>query len=298
MTNITLLDGGMGQELVHRTGDKPTPLWATRIMVDHPGVVQSVHADYFAAGATIATTNSYAVHHDRLVGSDLENQFTALLDLAVKEAKQARAAHGSGRIAGAIGPLGASYRPDLHPDAKSARDLFAELVGCIVQDVDLLIFETVVSLDHARDALASVQGTGVPVWLSISVDDQDGSRLRSGEPVADVLAIAQAGGAAALLVNCSAPEAISTALEILKSSTVPIGGYANGFEQISAGFLEDNPTVDALSARRDLDPAAYADHVMHWVDLGALIVGGCCEVGPAHIAEIAARLKAAGHTIV
>ena len=38
MTDITLLDGGMGQELVHRAGDKPTPLWSTQIMLDHPGI--------------------------------------------------------------------------------------------------------------------------------------------------------------------------------------------------------------------------------------------------------------------
>jgi len=29
MTQVTLLDGGMGQDLVHRAGDKPTPLWSS-----------------------------------------------------------------------------------------------------------------------------------------------------------------------------------------------------------------------------------------------------------------------------
>ena len=38
MALITLLDGGMGQELVARSGDEPTPLWATRVMIDHPGM--------------------------------------------------------------------------------------------------------------------------------------------------------------------------------------------------------------------------------------------------------------------
>jgi homocysteine S-methyltransferase len=37
---------------------------------------------------------------------------------------------------------------------------------------------------------------------------------------------------------------------------------------------------------------------MAWVDQGATIVGGCCEVGPAHIAELARRLEAVGHEIV
>jgi homocysteine S-methyltransferase len=67
MADIVLLDGGMGQELVHRSGDAPTNLWATRVMLDHPGMVAQVHGDYFAAGATLATTNTYAIHRDRLV---------------------------------------------------------------------------------------------------------------------------------------------------------------------------------------------------------------------------------------
>jgi len=53
--------------------------------------------------------------------------------------------------------------------------------------------------------------------------------------------------------------------------------------------------VDTLSARHDLDPASYAKFAMHWVEQGANIVGGCCEVGPEHIAAIAERLNAAGY---
>ena len=67
MTKITLLDGGMGQELIHRAGDRPTPLWSTQVMMDHPGMVEAVHEDYFRAGSGIATTNTYCIHHDRPV---------------------------------------------------------------------------------------------------------------------------------------------------------------------------------------------------------------------------------------
>ena len=63
-------------------------------------------------------------------------------------------------------------------------------------------------------------------------------------------------------------------------------------------FLRDSPTVDTLNLRRDFTPKLYADHVMGWIDQGATIVGGCCEVGPTHIAEIAEQLRVAGHQIV
>ena len=297
MTAITLLDGGMGQELVHRAGDRPTPFWSTQVMIDHPGLVEAVHADYFAAGATIATTNTYAIHRDRLECTALSDRFEDLYRLAIEAATTARAAHGSGRIAGSIGPLRASYRPDLHPPSDVARPLFSEVAGLLAPSCDLLIIETAVSLAHVSDALAGAATTSLPVWLAVSVDDRDGTRLRSGEALADVLPLA-AQGAGAVLVNCSAPEAIAASLPILAKGALPFGAYANGFQQITSDFLKDKPTVDALASRRDLGPEAYAEHAMSWVDAGATIVGGCCEVGPAHISEIARRLRAAGHTIV
>jgi S-methylmethionine-dependent homocysteine/selenocysteine methylase len=272
MTEITLLDGGMGQELVHRAGDRPTPLWSTQIMIDHPGLVAEVHTDFFVAGATIATTNSYAIHLDRLKRTEMEGKFNDLHTMAMAEAQTAKTAHGSGRIAGSIGPLGASYRPDLHSESD-------------------------VAVPHARDMLAALLPFGKPVWLAVTVQDTDGTRLRSGEPLSDIIPIVQKG-AAAVLINCCTPEVIPAGLDILKDAGLPFGAYANGFEKISEGFLQDAPTVDALSQRRDFTPALYADHVMNWVGQGATLVGGCCEVSPAHIAEIANRLRVGGHQIV
>ncbi|MGC3937795.1 homocysteine S-methyltransferase family protein [Roseobacter sp. EG26] len=296
MTQITLLDGGMGQELIHRAGDRPTPLWSTQVMMDHPGMVQGVHADFFAAGATIATTNTYAIHRDRLEDAEVAGQFERLHAAALAEAKAAQAAHGSGRIAGAIGPLRASYRPDLHPASDVAVALFGEVVQTLAPQCDFLIFETVASVAHARDGLKAARRTDRPVWLSLTVSDTDGTRLRSGEPLAEVLEIAR--GADAVLINCSAPEAVTQGLPIIADLGLPFGGYANAFELITEDFLKEKPTVDALKARRDMGPRAYAGYVMEWVGLGATIVGGCCEVSPDHIAEIARRLQAAGHTII
>lgn len=288
--NITLLDGGMGQELVHRAGDKPTPLWSTQIMIDHPGMVSQVHRDFTAAGATIATTNTYAIHHDRLAGTGMEGQFAVLHARALAEVADIGV-----RVAGSIGPLVASYRPDLHPAHDVAVPLYAEVARLLAPQVDLIICETVVSVAHARAVLEGAAAANLPIWLAVSVDDEDGSRLRSGEPVAEILKL---NGYDALLANCSAPEAIPAALAVFAQGTLPFGGYANGFTQITKDFLKDKPTVDALEMRRDFTPEVYADHVMTWIDAGATLVGGCCEVSPAHISAIATRLRAAGHKIV
>ena len=297
MADITLLDGGMGQELVARSGDAPTPLWSTQVMIDHPGLVRQVHEDYFNAGATVATTNTYAIHHDRLAKFDIDDRFNALHMQALAEAAAARAAHGAGRIAGSLGPLVASYRPETHPPHDESVSKYAEIARLLAPVVDLFLAETVASLAHARAVLEGALLGGKPVWLSVTVDDEDGSRLRSGEAVADLGPIVT-GKAGAVLANCSAPEAMAASLSVLGTFGLPYGAYANGFQQITKEFLKDNPTVDSLHARPEMTPERYADFALQWVGMGATIVGGCCETTPAHIAEIARRLTAAGHRIV
>lgn len=290
MDDMTLLDGGLGQELLRRSGDVPTHMWSTRLMIDNPGLVRRIHADYFAAGAQIATANTYALHRDRLEGTEFEDSFEALYDAALQAAEGARAGHGSGRIAGALGPLNGSYRPDAHPDLATAVPRYTECAALMAGRVDLVICETVASLTHARAALRGARAANVPVWLAVTVDDADGTRLRSGEAVSAIVPIALAEGAEAVLANCSVPESMPAALRALAPAGLPMGAYANAFTRISDAFRRDKAAVDTLQAREDLGPETYADHVMAWVAQGARIVGGCCETGPDHIAAIAHRL--------
>ena len=151
MTEITLLDGSIGQELVKRSGDRATPLWSTSVMIDHPDLVRQVHDIYFDMGATVATTNTYAVLRDRLSRlANLEGRVEELTDTALAAARDARDAHGAGRVAGSIGPLMASYRPDICPPAAEAEAMYEEPVRLMSPHVDLLLIETMSSVDQAK----------------------------------------------------------------------------------------------------------------------------------------------------
>jgi len=96
--------------------------------------------------------------------------------------------------------------------------------------------------------------------LSFTVDDalDNGARLRSGESIESACALASA-----------------------------YGGYANAFTPRPKD-TEANAVTAAL--RDEITPTAYADMVMQWVDYGARVVGGCCGVGPDHIAALRTRL--------
>lgn len=292
MTNITLLDGGMGQELVARAG-RATSLWSVQALLEDPQIVRDVHDEYFAAGADVATANTYSVLPDRLEKHNIGDSLGRLTVLGCELAAAARDAHGSGIVAGSMGPLGFSYQPDKSPPLDQAAEIYADLARLQAPLVDVHMAETMSSVDQARGALMGLGVTGKPVWVSISVDDTDGTKLRSGEDLLDLLPLLAEFKPQVVNVNCSMPEAVTQAIPLLTGHAFAVGAYANGFTGIHSDFSKIGATVDLLTARTDLGPAAYADFAQTWVDAGATYIGGCCEVGPAHIAELTARFKGA-----
>ena len=293
---IVLLDGGVGQELFRRSRRPAAPLWSVQVMIDKPELVAAVHLDFIEAGARIVTVNTYTATPPRLAREGIADKFGALHDAALNAAQAARDRSGEAvRIAGCLPPLVGSYRPDLTPPEDECLAHYRRIVAAQADRVDLFLCETMLSAAEARAATMAAMESGKPVWTALSVNDADGTLLRSGEGVAQGAQAAVDAGADAVLINCSSPEAVAAAMPLLAGIGVPFGAYANGF--VSIGALQPGGTVDVLEAREDLGPAAYAGHAMGWVAAGAAIVGGCCEIGPGHIAALGQRLAADGHEI-
>lgn len=297
---VVLLDGGMGQELVARSRHPVHPLWSAMVMLQEPEIVREVHLDYIEAGARVITLNAYSVTAQRLARDGIAEKFGPLQAAACRAAREARAEAGvpGVRIAGCLPPLVASYRPELTPPDAEAAAEYARIAEAQAGEVDLFLCETMASAREGRLAAAAAAATGRPVWVAFTLaDDAPGiaPRLRSGETVAEAVAALEGLGVEAILANCSRPEAIDAACADFAATGRPWGGYANGFTGIAA--LAPGTTVEVLETRRDLGPEAYAGHALRWLAEGATILGGCCEVGPAHIAEIARRLREGGHEI-
>ena len=291
MNTTTLLDGGMGQELARRSVSPPTPLWSSQVLLDEPDLVGALHREYIEAGADVVTLASYTATPERLERHGVGERFRSLQAAAVDAARRARDAAGRAdvRVAGSLPPLVGSYRPDTMPEHEAALRSYRRIVECQAPGVDLLLCETMGSIAEARTATAAALESGLPVWVALTVDDDGSGRLRSGESLADARAALEPLGIAALLLNCSTPEAIDAAWPHLAGAPVPIGAYANAFTSVAA--LEPGGTVDVLEARTDLGPDAYAERAERWVEGGATIVGGCCETTPAHVRALAARLR-------
>ncbi|WP_426300343.1 homocysteine S-methyltransferase family protein [Arthrobacter sp. R-11] len=293
---MTLLDGGMGRELARRGAPFRQPEWSALALMEAPEQVQAVHEDFIASGARVITSNSYALVPFHIG----EERFAAdARTLASRAGRLARAAADSAgqsvRVAGSLPPLFGSYRPDLF-DAGRAAEVLAPLVAGLAGHVDLWLAETQSSIAEARAIRAGLPDDGKPFWLSLTLRDEDVSGpalLRSGEKVAEAAEAAVGMGAEALLFNCSRPEVMAAALEAARSTAeglgaeLELGVYANAFPPQP----EDATANDGLDdLREDLDPAGYLEWAAAWREQGAGIIGGCCGIGPEHIAAISRQL--------
>jgi S-methylmethionine-dependent homocysteine/selenocysteine methylase len=295
MNSVILTDGGMGQELVRRSSSDPTPLWSARVLIDEPDLVRDLHAEFIRAGARVITINTYSATPERLAREGAQELFKPLQQRGIELARQARDQAGDAAIAGCLSPLFGSYAPALTISFEDTLDIYRRIVAEQADGVDLFLCETMASAEEARAAVTAASESGKPVWVSWTLADHGAPRLRSGETIAAAARALDGLRVAARLINCCRPEAIAAALPEMIGLGGPVGAYANGFTSVEA--LKHGGTVEVLHARHDLDPDAYADQAVGWVEAGADIVGGCCEVGPAHIAALRDRLEQAGYEI-
>lgn len=283
---IALLDGGMGQELIRRSGLPPTPIWATRVLLDSPELVETLHIDFIRAGAKVISLNNYTATPTRLARDASVELFEPIHKEAIQVAHVAREKSGVEgiQISGCLPPLVASYKPDLVPSYEACLEEYRKIAAIQSDGVDVLFCETMATLREAEAAGKAACETGLPVVISFTLDDDNPQCLRSGETLIEGVKAVEPLGIEAVLINCSMPETITAALPSLVEAFPRVGAYANGFQSVAS--LEVGGTVSQLKARQDLTPEKYADYVLGWVDMGANIIGGCCEVGPAHISAI------------
>ncbi|WP_122316364.1 homocysteine S-methyltransferase family protein [Pseudomonas cichorii] len=294
--STVILDGGMGRELQRRGAPFRQPEWSALALSEAPEAVRAVHAAYIDSGAQVITSNSYAVVPFHIGEERFAREGQELAALAGQLAREsADACGGRARVAGSLPPLFGSYRPDLYKPELAA-EVLKPLVAGLAPYVDLWLAETQSCIIEAQTIRAGLPADGKPFWLSFTLQDEDTdevARLRSGEPVADAARAAAQMGVATLLFNCSQPEVIGAAIDAARevfealNVDIAIGAYANAFPPQPKDATA-NDGLDEL--RKDLDPEGYQQWAVDWVKRGATHIGGCCGIGPEHIAVLAKGL--------
>ena len=295
-----LLDGGMGRQLARMGAPFRQPEWSALALMEAPEMVAEAHRQFIDAGAEVITTNSYALVPFHIGEARFASDGARLADLSGRLARQAADAAGRPvKVAGSLPPLFGSYRPDLF-DAARAPEMLAVLTEGLAPYSDLWLAETQSSIIEAEAAAkAALARAAKPLWISYTLqddtDDPATPRLRSGEPAGGATAAALALGAEAVLFNCSQPEVMGAGIAAAREAIAQagrearIGVYANAFPP-QTKKAEANAALSRL--REDLDPASYLGWAENWRAAGASIIGGCCGIGPEHIAHLKARLAA------
>jgi homocysteine S-methyltransferase len=289
--SLRLLDGGMGRELQRIGAPFRQPEWSALALIEAPEYVLQAHRTFIAAGARIITTNSYAVVPFHIGDERFAGQGRMLAERAGRLARQA-ASEGTEpvTVAGSLPPALGSYRPDLFDHQRSVA-IHRELIAGLKAHVDVWLAETQSSIAEVRAVVEALGTEPKPLWLSFTLLDEVGRapRLRSTESVADAVRGAVELGATVVLFNCSQPEVMAAALAEARGviqnlgRAIELGVYANAFPPVST---EAKANSTLLEIRRDLGPESYLHWSRSWVAAGASIVGGCCGIGPEHIAQL------------
>jgi methylenetetrahydrofolate dehydrogenase (NADP+)/methenyltetrahydrofolate cyclohydrolase len=262
-----LLDGAMGSELIAR-GIAPAAVAAANR--EHPDLVLDVHRAYLAAGAEAITTNTFALNRFRVTNRD---ELMGLLAAGARLARQAAA--GRAFVLGSIGPLGPVVGAEL--DAAAATDAVAELALALADaQVDGFVLETMPSTVEAAAALAGIRRVSkLPVLVSRTIERAEDADL------AEFARAMEDGGASAIGVNCAAgPRALRPVVAALARTTrLPVLARPNaGFpSRARDGKLSYHLRPDYLLAQ-----------ARGYLSDGVGLIGGCCGVGPAHLAALAA----------
>jgi S-methylmethionine-dependent homocysteine/selenocysteine methylase len=306
LQDITLLDGGMGRELLRIGAPFRQPEWSALALLQGPEFVRQVHESYIAAGAEVITSNSFAIVPFHVGERIFATRGRELADLAGRlgRAAIADAPRHKVRLAGSLPPVFGAYRPDLFV-AERAQGILGPLVEGLAPHVDLWLAETQSSIAEARAARDAVFAAAArPLWISFTLDDTHFSavalgtnkpRLRSGESVQEAALAACELGAEALLFNCSHAAVMEAAVREAASvfagrpGAPRLGVYANAFDPDSEEGAAANEGLTDL--RKDLDPSAYLGFARKWQNVGASIIGGCCGIGPEHISVLSTLLK-------
>lgn len=278
-TRTVLFDGAMGTELMARglaVGMVPE-LWN----VDRPDLVREVHAEYFAAGADVVSTNSFGATPLKLAAHGLEGRAGELNRAA---ARLAREAAPPGRyVAGSIGPTGKFLKPQGPCTEAEFEAAYAEQARALDEGgVDALLVETQYDL---REALAAVRAarsvSKLPVFVTMTFNARPrGFFTIMGDTVARSAAELERAGAAAFGANCtlSSDQMVACVRACRGATSLPIVAQANAGqpEACADGRVTYTQTLEE-----------YVRFVAEIVRAGAGFVGGCCGTNPSFIRAMA-----------
>ena len=250
-----------------------------------PEVVLGIHRDYFAAGADIATTNTFTATSIGQADYGLEQH---AYEISLEGARLARKAadEAGGFVAGSIGPLNVSLSLSPRVDDPAfrthtfdqVRDAYAEQVRALAEGgVDFLLIETIFDTLNAKAAIAAAldQAPEIPLWISFTAIDRSGRNL-SGQTVDAFWLSVEHARPFIVGVNCSL-------------GAEQMRPFVEDLARVAPTWVACHPNAGLPNefGAHDEQPQDTSRFLREFAQDGLVnVVGGCCGTTPAHVKAI------------
>lgn len=266
------LDGATGSNLLKR--GMPAGVCPEKWILEHKDVLIGLQREFIEAGSNIIYAPTFSANRIKLKEYGLEKQIREMNFELVAAAKEA--AGTKAFVAGDITMTGEQLAPMGKMDFEELVDIYKEQIGYLAEaGVDLLVVETMMSLQETRAALIAAKETcDLPVMATMTFES-DGRTLYGTDAVTAAVVL-ESLGASAIGANCSTgPDRMEKIIRAMADvTTVPIIAKPNAG---LPGLDENGQTV------YDMKEAEFAEGMKLLVEAGASVIGGCCGTSPSYI---------------
>ena len=275
--DVLISDGATGTYL--QSGGLEPGGCPEELNVSRPELVQTMAADYFAAGADMVLTNSFGGSKFMLKKYGHDGRVAEFNRLA---AQHARSQAPPGRyVIGSVGPTGEFLEPLGEVSESEMSDAFVEQIKALEEGgADGVVVETMTALEEASLAIrAAKENTNLTVIATMTFDKGPrGYFTMMG--VTPERAAKELRDAGADVVGSNCGNGIEGMVEIARqmrpATDAPMLVHSNaGIPAIRKGQIVYPET-----------PQFMAEHYATLADTGVNILGGCCGTTPAHITAL------------
>ena len=276
--NMIYLDGATGSNLLKR--GMPSGVCPEKWILENRETMLRLQQEFIQAGSRIIYAPTFSANAVKLKEYGLEKELERMNRELVMLSREAAA--GNCLVAGDLTMTGEQLSPMGSLDFEELVDIYKEQIRSLVKaGVDLLVVETMMSLQESRAALIAAKETcELPVMVTMTFET-DGRTLY-GTDAKTAAVVLQSLGASAVGANCSTgPDKMVEIIRTMaEAAAIPIIAKPN------AGLPSLNRDGNTVY---DMDSDAFAEGMEELVRAGASILGGCCGTTPEFIGKLKKR---------
>ncbi len=279
-----IIDGGMGTHLEKSGVPMDDKVWSSRAILTHPDAVRQAHEDFINAGAEVIITNTFSAARHMLEPGGLGDQVKEVNFSAVELARQAQenVADKPVAIAGSVCEWTSSDDLNWHTPTVVGESTREQVELLAAAGVDLIALEMCEQIEFSIAATKAAFEFDLPIWIGVSArmhKGHDSLSVFSYEDMDFENVVKQLSQYPAMIMNVmhTAVPDVEKALDVVRKYWEgPLGVYPE------AGYF-NMPNWQFVDV---IEPDELAKAAQTWIDNGARLVGGCCGLGPEHIAAI------------